>query len=169
MSHDTATENGVVAERVLNADGALHVDPSCGTGFVASAITRANRHFSHSMPALSDKRAVAHFSLSDRGTTEREVAVAYPRRKRDAGKLNLFIDTRHHLIARWSCSTLLLRHLQARTSTFHCFGSSRRGNFSARRLRYATVQRQFERPARSIRNENPAEEQLCHCNTRVRV
>jgi hypothetical protein len=45
--------------------------------------------------------------------------------------LNPFIDAQRRLIARWSCSTMLLRYLQLRTSTYFHFGFSHRSNRNA--------------------------------------
>ena len=41
------------------------------------------------------------------------------------------IDAQRRLMARWSCSTMLLRYLQLRTSTYFHFGFSRRRSLIA--------------------------------------
>ena len=51
-----------------------------------------------------------------------------------ANDLKPAIDAQRRLIARWSCSTILFKCLQLRTSTYFHFGFSRRKSRSAQWL-----------------------------------
>ena len=84
-----------------------------------------------------------------------------------ANDLKPAIDAQRRLIARWSCSTRLLRYLFVRTFTSRQQGCSRRSRQSATATRHMPIKRHLAGHAGKRRLERLAEERLGGCNPAV--